>query len=96
MFCGKKDYGKNIYRDALFVVKVITSCETLEQINKANNLVSNFILLYPCDNKFCYELNRELIKKNRELSFKFWKESDERLKEILTEFETLILKKDVR
>jgi len=75
---------QTIYRDALFVVKVLNSCKTLEQVYNVDNLITNFVKIHPeADRSLCLSLQKEYNRKEEELRRDFWKESDKKIDELL-------------
>ena len=75
---------QTIYRDALFVVKVLNSCKTLEQVYNVDNLITNFVKIHPeADRSLCLSLQKEYNRKDEELRSDFWKESDKKIDELL-------------
>lgn len=81
---------QTIYRDALFVVRVLNSCKTLEQVYNVDNLITNFVKIHPeADRSLCLSLQKEYNRKKENLRRKFWKESDKKFDELLEGFHEL-------
>lgn len=81
---------QTIYRDALFVVRVLNSCTTYDHLNAVNNLISNFVEIHPeADMSLCLSLQREYNRKQKEIQKRFWEESNKRFDDLLERIDAL-------